>query len=319
MIARISTFRKPLLLLIGAIVAALAFPAGAMGVRTGDGGVAKKKGKPIITLTTSAAKSNKGFTLRLLAYQSAALYGGTNPPELIAFLTRKKGHATQTTEYVFSSHLKMTRTKGESSGTIKGTLPSKRGSIDMTFHATGGSSKARGRCGGIGGSKRSGTLSGSLTLHADKLGTVKLKSVGAVLSSADYGCSAPSPSTCPSKGYLLEAPHAAYLCFSKPKAKGRVREVVERVKAKPGFGAYYVYSVSNERSRDYKVGAKLASATLKGAGGIRGQAVYSGSKSSRHSTGKLTGTLYVKMAALGVVRPFAKAKRHEVSADQRHF
>ncbi len=316
MIARIFTFRRSLLV-FGLAIAGLAFPAGALGILTSHGTAAKKKQK-IFTFKTNSVKSSHGFTLRLVAYQSSALYGGINPPELLAYLTRKSGHATQITEYVFTKGLKMAGAKDASSGTLKGTLSGGRGSINMTFHGSGGSSKAQGSCGGANGVKRTGKLSGSLTLKADKLGTVKLKSIHTTWSTADYGCATPSPRTCPSKGYLLEAPHAAFICFSKPKASGRVREVIQVLKAGSGWGAYYSYAVVNERSSNYKVGSKLKSATLKGAGGIRGNAVYSGSKSRSHSYGKLAGTLYVKMAALGVVRPFASAKHHMVSADQRH-
>lgn len=317
MIARIFTFRRSLLLL-GVTVAGLAFPAAMVVANASARDTAKKA--PTVILKSGTTKSNKGFNLRLFAYQAPGLYGGITR-YLTVYMTRKSGHATQTAEYIFSSHVKMTAAKHQTSGTIKGKLPGGRGSIRMTFHSTSRSSKARGACGGSKGSKRSGTLSGSMTLKADKLGTVKLRSIQATWSSATYLCPGPpSPHTCPSKGYLLEAPHATYLCFSKPTAKSRVSEVIELVKGgSSGFGAYYVYAVANAPSRDYKVGAKLASASLKGAGGIRGQAVYSAKKKSKRQThGKLTGTLSVKIAALGLVQPFAKAKHHVLSADQRH-
>jgi hypothetical protein len=300
MIARLFTFRRSLLLL-GSTVVALALPATALG--------------KLYSFRTTGVKKNHGFRVSLSGFNTNAGYGAKNQTTFTVLLKRTSGHATQTAAYAFSKKVKLTGTKNLSSGQIKGTLPDGRGSISMSFHATGSLSHAsvpKG-CTGTPGKKRSGTWSGKLTLKADKLGTVKLSSEKGSLSTAIYQC---APNV---KGYLLEAIHSKYyVTASKPSAKGSVREMIQVTKNGGGYGFTYTYSAANEPTHDYTLDtAKLSTAKVIGAGGIKGNASYKGHKSSSHSYGKLTGTMYVKMAAIGLVKPFASARKHTMSADQR--
>lgn len=75
----------------------------------------------------------------------------------------------------------------------------------------------------------------------------------------------------------------------------------------------YSYLVTGEPGRDYKVGSKIRSASVIGAGGISGTATYSATKANaRQSTGTLSGSLAVTMAAIGRVRPFANGRQGAV-------
>ncbi|MBV8941265.1 MAG: hypothetical protein JO321_11775 [Solirubrobacterales bacterium] len=310
MIARIlgrpPTIRKPLV--FGVVVAGLAFPAGALANPTQ------------FILHTGSVKKSHSFKLRLYAFTTNPGYGAPNTTALYVILTRRNGHATQTVDYGFSSTkaVKLTGKKTLSSGRIKGKLAGGRGSINMTFSPSGPRSKAPGACGGLSGHKRTGVLKGSLTIKADKLGTITLRSVRATLSNASDTCNPPSPS-CPTHGYILEGTHgSSYLCAAKSSASAKASEMIQVTKSGSGWGFYYTYAAANEPSSDYTVGPKLSTATVKGAGGIAGKATFKGGRSSGYSTGKLTGTLWVKMAAIGAVRPFASAKKHTIGGDQRH-
>ncbi len=306
MIARFFMFRRSLLL-VGGTVAALAFPGAALA--------------KLYSFHTSAVKKNHGFKVSISGFNTNSGYGAPNQTTFTVTLKRTSGHATQTAAYAFSSgagaknNPKLTGVKNLSKGKIKGTLTDGRGSVDMHFHATGKLTKAsvpKG-CSGTPGKKRSGTWSGKLTLKADKLGTVRVKSEKGSLSTAIYQC---APNV---KGYLLEATHSEYyVTASKPSAKGSVREMIQVTKNGKGYGFTYTYAAANEPTTDYTLDtAKLSTAKVTGAGGIKGKASYKGSKSKSHSYGKLTGTMYVKMAAIGLVKPFASAKKHTISADQR--
>jgi hypothetical protein len=294
-----------LLLVLGAAVVGLAFPAGAMA--------------RLYTLRTSSVAKNSGFKIHLYSVNTTQGYGAPNQSTLWAVLTRTRGHATQTIDYAFSRGVKLSGSKHLGSGRVAGTLRGGHGSINMTFHATGSATRAAGACGGLPGHKRTGTLNGSLVLNANKLGTVKVKSFRATLSNASNNCTFPTPS-CSSKGYLLEGTHpGAYICAAKRSAKALARELIQVSKRGPGWGASYTYSVANEPTSTYQLNtSNLSSATVMGVGGIGGKATYKGGPSSHYSYGMLTGSLWVRMAALGPVRPFASAKNHSITGDQRH-
>ena len=312
MIARIVrpmlTSRRSLVVL-GTVVVGLAFPSAALAT--------------LYTLTTAPVGKNHGFKLRLTASQAACGYGSGILTTFTAILTRTNGHATQTNSYGFSSPpqscksiVRLTGGNGLSSGHLDGTLSAGRGSINMNFQATGSEAKARGRCGGASGKKRTGILAGSLTLKADRLGTVTLKSTKATLSNASNLC---LPGAV--KGYLVEGKRRGYyVSASKPTSSGSVRESIVANKGGSGYGFTYKYAVANEPTSDYTgIPADLSSAKVTGASGIGGTASYAGSSSTTYSQhGKLTGHLWVRMAALGVIRPFAGAKNNTISGDQRH-
>jgi hypothetical protein len=100
---------------------------------------------------------------------------------------------------------------------------------------------------------------------------------------------------------------------------GRVSETIGVAKGVLGgnnrvrWGVAYSYTVTGEPGRDYKVGSKLRSATVTGAGGISGTATYSAKKANaRQSTGTLSGSLAATIAGIGRVRPFAKGPQSAV-------
>jgi hypothetical protein len=296
-------------LLLGTAAVVLAFPAGAMA--------------NLYTLNTKPTAKIHGFKLRLDAFNTTTGYGGPNASDLMAFLVRTREHVTQTSAYSFNVHIKLKGKANLSSAQLNGTLVDSRGSINMTFHGKGATSRAPGQCGGEAGKKRSGTLSGSFTLKADKLGTIKMNSTQATLSTASNNCVAPQP--CPTSGYLVEGFNGGYtVCASKAKSTSAVREVIRLFKAGDpvpkigdGWAFQYTYAAKDEPTSDYTPNtSNLSTATVKGASGIHGSATYSGSKNSRHSHGKLTGPLSVNMATIGTVNPFASAKT--ISALQRH-
>lgn len=314
---QISRFRSVglagLALALGAGVVALPGPAIAAGNHSHKAKTCTKA-STLCTISTGAVSTNEGFKLHLYVNQSNEGYGNPNETSFNAILRRKRVHVTQTDEYSFSD-VKLTGTSNLSSAQLKGTFEDGRGSINMKFRATGSESKAAG-CEGPSGKKRRGVLSGSLTLKADKLGTVRLKSVKATLSTAVNLCGPRAV-----KGYLLEgysSNGADYVTASKPKPTGPIREEITVSKQTSTYGFTYTYSVANEPTSDYTVASKLSKATVKGASGIKGTATYKGKKSSSYSLGKLTGDLSVNMAALGVVKPFASAKNHSLSGDQRY-
>jgi hypothetical protein len=90
---------------------------------------------------------------------------------------------------------------------------------------------------------------------------------------------------------------------------GLVSEAIGVVKG----GITYGYLVTGKPGRDYKVGSKIRSATVTGAGGISGKASYSATKGRpRLSTGSLSGSLAVTMAAIGRVTPLAGSPRDAI-------
>lgn len=303
---------------LGTAVVALPGPAMAAGHHKRKTKTVCRHANILCSISTRAVRKNQGFRLRLTATQSNEGYPGElNSTAFNAILTRKRKHVTQTVEYSFSKGIKLTGNKSLTKATIKGTLADGRGSISMTFHSTGPERKASVpkacRAGGFPGHKRSGVLRGSLTLKADKLGTVRLKSVKTTLSTAVLGNCTHS-----FKGYLLEGTRGEYYVkATKPSKTGSVAEqILVNKSANSGNWAFaYTYTAFNEPSSDYTVGSGLSTATLKGASGINGTATYQGKKSSSYSNGKLTGNLSVNMAALGVASPFSS---HSMTGDQRY-
>jgi hypothetical protein len=291
------------LLVLGTAVVGLAFPAGAMAATE--------------QITTKAVTKTDGFRLQVKVVQGAPTgYGGRYPNSVAGILNRTNGHATQANNYAFSSFGVHTLTfKGSrdlSSAKISGTFVNGRGSINMTFHATGTKyhvSVPKG-CTGHGGYRRLGTLTGSYTLHADKLGTITQKSFQATLSTASFQCSKPS------HGYDLQTIGGnPYVDIFKSKT-GSVSELIEKSGSGNGWAITHTYSVKGEPSTDYKVGKNLKTATVTGAGGISGKASYTATHtiSSNQTTGTMSGSLAVTMATIGKVPAFPSKR----SAKQSH-
>src|SRR5436190_13045496 len=96
------------LLVLGAAVVGLAFPAGAMA--------------RLYTLRTSSVAKNSGFKIHLYSANTTTGYGGPKQTALWAVLTRTSGHATQTIDYAFSRGVELSGSKKLGSGRVAGTL-----------------------------------------------------------------------------------------------------------------------------------------------------------------------------------------------------
>lgn len=295
------------LVVLGAVLGGLTFPAVSSAA--------------VYTVNTNPVPRNQGFKLHLHVFNSTTGYGGKNPTSFSAVLIRTSGHVTQTSQYTFNKGVKLTGSSNLSTGHITGTLQNGRGSINLTFHGTGSTSNVRGGCGGSSGKKRSGKLIGSMTLKADKLGTVQVHAVKATISTATSFCFPGFP-----KGYFLEGFRglntAYYVSAGKPTPTGPSREQISITKngGSVSGGGYawsflYSYKAQREPTSDYTVGKNLAKATIKGASGIHGTATYTGKSSKHKSKGHLTGDLSVTMATIGLVKPFTFGT---LQADQRH-
>ncbi|MGN6168331.1 MAG: hypothetical protein ACTHQQ_09190 [Solirubrobacteraceae bacterium] len=294
-------------LVLGILIGGLAFPAVSEAA--------------LYTVNTNSVPRNQGFSLHLHAFNTNPGYGGPNQTSVSAFLIRTRGHVTQTDQYTFNKGVKLTGSRNLSTGHITGTLQDARGSINLTFHGTGPTRRAPGGCGGAAGKKRSGKLIGSMTLKADKLGTVKLHAIRATFSTATSLCHPGFP-----KGFFLEGFRGTgtsyYVNAGKPSPTGVSRELISVTRnggtVRGGGLAWsflYSYKAEREPTSMYTVGKSLASATVKGASGIHGTASYTGKSNAHHSTGHLSGNLSVNMATIGLVKPFASGR---MTADQRH-
>ena len=310
MIARIFrpafTIRRSLVVL-GAVVGGLVFPAVSMAV------TAQIK-------TTPIHKGNQGFLFTLWIKQGGPTgYGGRYPNSVQGILFRHNGNATENDDYSFSSTkshpLKFQQGAKPNSlqfAKMTGTFANGRGSINLTFHATGPAhhvSVPKG-CSGTAGQRRSGTLSGSYTLKADKLGTITQKTFKkATISSANVVC---IPKT---HGYdvqtLIGSPYVDI--FKNP--SGKVTETIDKTPHGSGWQFSYKYYATGLPGSDYKVGSGLKSAHITGGGGIKGTATYTSVKSSSHkTTGHLSGSLAATLASIGNVKAFPSKR----SAEQTH-
>ncbi len=296
------TIRRSLLVL-GTVIAGLAFPAASMAATD------------VIT-TSPIHKGSKGFMLSLNFEQGMPTgYGGRLANSIAGILVKKSdgGHATETDTYAFSATRKnplkyKTGKKALQFGQVTGTFANGGGSVHLTFHATGKATHVTvpkgctSYTGARSGTKRTGTLSGSYTLHAGDLGTITQKEFKkATISTVAWTCNQRS------QGYEVQTTgyKPAWVdVFLGP--KGKVEEQVEVAPAGDGWEFTHSFMVRDLPSSDYTLNkSKLNAATVKGAGGITGTATYSSKKSSPHrTTGKMSGSLAVTMAAIGKVTAF---------------
>jgi hypothetical protein len=300
-------------LVLGSVVVGLAFPAASMAATD-------------TVSTTPIHKGSQGFMLRLTIQQGPPTgYGGRYPNAVTATLVKKSdsGHATETDTYTFSGqqkHLKFTTgSKALQYVKITGKATNGDGSINMAFHATGKPVhfKVPNGCfsdtGASGGTKRSGTLSGSYTLHANKLGTIKQKSFKATISNISWTCSRPT------HGYEVQTLTGNPYVDVFRGAKGKVTETIDdsgRVGGPVAWSFEHSFIVRGLPSSDYKLSTThLNTATVKGAGGITGTATYSSTKSSSHkTTGTMKGSLAAPFVSIGKLNAFPKTR----SATQSH-
>lgn len=302
------------LVVLGAVVGGLVFPAVSMAA--GHVPCSTPKTATCQIKTTSIHKGSQGFEFTLAIHQGIPTgYGGRYPNSADGILFKHNGNATENDNYSFSAGKghPLNFSTGKSTkplqfATIKGTFAKGRGSINLTFHATGPAhhvSVPKG-CQGTAGERRSGTLSGSYTLHADKLGTITQKSFKATISTANWTC---NPKT---HGYdvttLIGNPYVDIFKSST----GSVTETIDKEPNGSGWAFSYEYYVKGLPGSDYNVQttSTLKKATIKGSGGISGNATYSSSGSSKHRTkGHASGSLAVNMASIGVVKAFPKSRK----------
>lgn len=259
-------------------------------------------------LITRTVKTNDGFKFSLTASPEPHA-----PPSLNVALSK----SPEFDNYEFAKHITFTSSSDLGSAKLKGTLAQKRGSVDMTFTATTSRHvvPVPTGCKGTAGAQRRGVLKGSFHFKADKLGTIKLKSIGAKLEQP------PNITSCkggkPSHGTQLDASDKGKTHFDvsafKPARRGPVFDVFMVTVAGPrnseGIPAYvfsYLHIVITPRS-DYTFSKNLSKATLKGAHGIGGSASYKGTPASidHASKGKLSGEMSITFAAIGRVNLFA--------------
>jgi hypothetical protein len=283
-------------------VIALGLPAAAL---------ASKPTERVVTKTITE-KSADGFRLRIEVAQGALTgYGGRYPNEFIIDLNKTSGKSTQANQYTFYSKKGFKGSSSLSSGSFKDKFSNGYGSLKMTFHATGSTftiHTPKG-CQGAGGKGRHGTLRGTMTIKAGgKLGTVKLKSISATLSTATYTCNPTQP-----KGVsLVPPPTAKTEVLASKSTSGAVTEEISVTQGNPK--TYYIlhsYTVTAPSS-DYTYSSDLKSATLKGAGGIKGTATFNGTtkEGNNKEVGTLSGsTFQVRMASIGVVKPLTKPQK----------
>lgn len=301
------TVRRSLVVL-GAVVGGLVFPA----ISTAT---------PYQITTSPIHKGSKGFMLSLNFREIPTGYGARYI-SLAGILAKTSGNASENDTYAFSATKKypVKFTGNLSSATINATFANGRGSAKLTWHATGKLTHitvpkgCKSDIAGVHrGRRRTGTLSGSFTLHADKLGPITQKGFKkATIQTVFWTCH-------PHMTYQVQtAVGVPYVnAFMGP--SGKVTEQIEQStnNFSQGWAFTHTFSIRGLPSSDYSLNkAKLNSATVKGAGGIRGTAKYTSSQSSSHQTkGKMSGSLAVTLASIGPVTAFKNGR----PALQKHF
>jgi hypothetical protein len=287
---------------------AFAFPAAASAAGTTE------------WLFTGKVKEHDGFKLSLRALPNSRHHPTTVDAVLHKGSGRGVGTVLQNSDYTFTSGLTLRGSRKLGSAHISGRFADKRGSIDLSFTATGPATKVpvQKGCVGTPGEKRKGMLRGSFVLKADRLGSVKLGSVHATLVRPPKitACFGPARGVQDSRDagrqrhFLYTSPphrgeaNGVRVAAFKPRGTAPVAEEIDTFSRRPGFSVYHKYAVYAPRS-DYTFSRDLSSATLDGYAGIKGTATYTGTSGVGSSNGTLNGNLSVNMAAIGTVEPFA--------------
>lgn len=281
-------------MVLGASLIGLALPASAMGAVTQH-------------VVTNKVNGPSGFKVSFTVQQGQPTgYGGRYPPVVIVNVNQTSGSATQANQYTFSKGIHFTGSTSFKGGHFQGTFAKGRGSLNMTFHPKGSTftAKVPSGCRGKGGKARRGTLSGSFTLKADKLGTIKIKNVAATLSNASYTCNPPT------KGVNIFAPPTAKVGVNAYQGGGKDRIQIFSLTRGSGYNFLHSYTINVASStNDYTFAPDLSSATLTGSNGIQGSATFTGTHkvSSKKYTGTMSGPSFsATMKAIGTVTPFAK-------------
>jgi hypothetical protein len=264
--------------------------------------------------TRKPIKVNKHFKLSLFANQGFTQPGFTQPDSISANFV----HGLESADYYFQKGIKFSGKQNESSAHIKGSFAKHRGSVKMTFKATGKKHKIRvpKGCTGAPGSGRNGILKGKFRLRADKLGTVRVKRTKATLETPPTigDCTGGGGGGGTSHGTSVDGEHAgksgsiSYTAL-KPRSHGRTQETVAVSKFGKGYDFNWFLTATGPRSA-YKPSSNLKRATVKGVGKFSGTAKYKATqKTSPKSTiGKSGGNLVAHFASLGKVKVFKSGK-----------
>jgi hypothetical protein len=254
---------------------------------------------------TNTVTKTSGFKLNFTVQQGQPTgYGGRYPNAVIINLNHTQGSATQANQYTFSKSVKFTGSSSFSSGHFQATFAKGRGSINMTFHPKGSVFTVHPPkgCKGSPAKARRGTLSGSFTLKADKLGTVKVSSIPATLSNANFNC---NPTA---QGVYIFQPPTAKTGINASLISGKAHLSIFTSTRGSGFDFLHTYSITGPAS-DYTFASNLSSATLTGSNGIKGNATFTGTNkvSNNKYTGTMSGSSFsVKMKSIGTVTPLPK-------------
>jgi hypothetical protein len=238
-------------------------------------------------------------------------------------LDKRTGESTESVSFRFTAGVAFAGSSDLSSAQVTGNLLDDRGSINLAFSPNGAPSAVpvpKG-CTGTPGSLRRGTLTGSLILNADRLGTVTLTAADATLATPPGISECSGARSHRSQGTAIEGEasrggEGAYVFAFKPSRSGSAREGVTLFRAGDGFSFSWSFSALVPRS-DYTFTSDLAGGTLTGVRGFHGTARYVGSPAhGGASHGRIAGNLWADFASLGAVRPFARLHLH---ADQFHI
>ena len=255
-------------------------------------------------VVTNKVTKAGGFKLSFIVQQGQKTgYGGRYPNSVTVNLNRTSGKATQSNQYSFFGGVHFSGSKKLNSGHFTAKFAKNRGSLNMSFHPKGSSFTVHAPAGCRGkGTAHRGTLSGSFKIKADKLGTIKVKSIPATMSTANFTCNG--------------TPKGVYLFQQPPGKKGINASLVNgtanisvfsSTRGK-GYNFLYTYSIKGPAS-DYMPSADLKTAKLTGSNGIQGTATFSGKSKIGHNAwdGIMSGsTFHATMKSIGTITPFPK-------------
>lgn len=265
--------------------------------------------------TRKPIKVNKHFKLSLFSNQGSAEPGFPAQASFDASFV----HGKETAFYDFFRGIKFSAKKDMSSAHVKGSFAKHRGSVKMTFKATGKKHKIpvpKG-CTGTPGSSRNGILKGKFRLRADRLGTVRVKRTKATLEQPpETGeCNPGGGGGADQHGTSVGGTHSSKtqsISWSalKPRSGGHTDESVDVSKTdNKSFSFEYLLDARGPRSK-YKSSSNLKRATVKGVGKFSGTARYKATHtiSPDSTVGKTGGDFAAHFTVLGKVKLFKKGK-----------
>jgi hypothetical protein len=281
-------------IVLGATLVGFAFPATPM---------ATTQHMATQHVITNTVTKTSGFKLNFTVQQGQPTgYGGRYPNSVTVNLNRTSGSATQANQYTFTKGVSFTGSATFSSGHFHATFAKGRGSLNLTFHPKGSTFTlhAPKGCKGSPAKARRGTLTGSFTIKADKLGTIKVSSIPATLSNTNFTCSPRA------QGVYIFQPPTAKKGINASLVSGKAHISIFSLTRGSGYSFSNSYSITGPAS-DYTFATDLSSATLTGSNGIQGSATFTGTHkvSKNKYIGTMSGSTFsVKMKSIGTVTPF---------------